>query len=202
VVELPDAIHSVRVRQEERGIFFCFEAHPDDAEKRQPFWLYWDHNTKRFEDNMYRIIQLIACEPDEPRAVTTDTVYDLLPRAIAHVVDSSQRTRATQEAQTKVAPEQTAVRVALMQHAAQAGLERPQLLAALQFLNEPMFRFAVRKLRELYQMYQGDEDIIALCNAVDDLRIQFQKQASVSKEETPDSITAEDLLLVCFEYVV
>ena len=151
---------------------------------------------------MYRIIQLIACDPDEPRAVTTDTVYDLLPRAIAHVVDSSQRTKATQEAQTKVAPEQTAVRVALMEHAAQAGVERQRLLAALQFLNEPMFRFAIRKLRQLYQVYQADEDIVALVNAVDDLRIQFQKQTTSSQEEAPEAITAEDLLLVCFEYVV
>jgi len=203
VVEgLPDGIHSTRMRQDEHGVFFCFEAHPDDADRRQPFWLYWDHDTKQFEDNMYRIIQLIACDTDEPRAVATDTVYDLLPRALAYLVDASQRTRATQAAQARVAPEQTAVRVALMEHAAQAGIQRRRLLALLQFLNEPMFRFVIRKLRQLHDAYRADGSIGRLADAVDDLRLQFQKQAVSSRQDVPEALSAEDLHLVCFEYVI
>jgi len=201
VEELPDGIHSVRACRCEKGIFFCFEAHPDDEEKRQPFWLYWDHNTRRFEDNMYRIAELIACDPDEERATTTEEVYDVLPKAIEYVVELSRRTRATEDARTKVSKEQTAVRLAIREEALQSGVERERVLTVLQFLNEPMFPFSVRKLRNAHKAYQIDDDIKKLFNAVDDLRMQFQKAEDDTQEEGQKSITAEDLHLVCFEHI-
>ena len=85
--ELPDGIHSVRTVRGDRGIFFCFEAHPDS-------------------------------------------------------------------------PEQTTIRTLIGQRAIQAGVSRERVLSVLQFLNEPMARFAQRHLRQSYQAFTGTDDII------------------------------------------
>ena len=199
--ELPDGIHSVRTVRGDRGIFFCFEAHPDSPERRRAMWIYWDHHRRSFDDNLYRIAQLIACSPEEPRGVTEDSVYDLLPKAIEFLTDSSKRTVASQEARHKVTPEQTAIRNLIGHRAIQAGVGRERVLSVLQFLNQPMARFAQRHLRQSYQAFAQTDDITALVDAVDDLRIRFQGSAEGTEAPETDPLAAEDLHLVCFEYI-
>ena len=128
-------------------------------------------------------------------------MYDILPKAIEFLTDSSKRAVASREARHKVTPEQTAIRTLIGQRAVQAGLTRERVLSVLQFLNEPMARFAQRHLRQSYQAFTATDDITALVNAVDDLRIRFQ--GSAEGPETPEAnpISAEDLHLVCFEYL-
>ncbi len=72
----------------------------------------------------------------------------------------------------------------------------------MRFLSEPMFHFAIRRIRQVLESYQVDGDIVALMDAVDDLRIEFEKQGSPAENEASPPLTAEDLHLVCFEYIV
>ncbi len=72
----------------------------------------------------------------------------------------------------------------------------------MRFLGEPMFRFAIRRLRQVLESYQVDDDIVALMDAVNDLRIEFEKQESRVENEASEPLTADDLHLVCFEYIV
>ena len=65
-----------------------------------------------------------------------------------------------------------------------------------------MFHFAIRRIRQVLESYQVDGDIVALMDAVDDLRIEFEKQGSPAENEASPPLTAEDLHLVCFEYIV
>lgn len=203
IEDLPDGIHSAREKQDERGIFFCFETHPDDPHMRQTFWIYWDHEMRRFEDNMYRIAELIACKPDEERKQSAQDVYDILPKAMQYIAESSRRTSAGEDARTETTKEQNLVRVTIRDEALQAGIDRKRVMAVLKFLNQPMFRFAVRRLRETYQEYNADQDIKKLVNEVDDLRLGFEADADEQEEaESSEPITADDLHLACFEYVV
>lgn len=197
--QLPDGIHSVRTVRGDRGVLFRFEAHVDSPERRRAMWICWDHHRRSFDDNLYRIGQLIACSPEEPRGATEDSVYDLLPRAIEFLTDSSKRTVASQGARHKVTSEQT--RTLIAQRAIQAGVGRERVLSVLRFINEPMARFAQRHLRQSCQASAQTDDVTALVDAVDDLRTRFQSNAEVTEAGEAEPLAAEDLHLVCFECV-
>lgn len=201
VERLPDGIHSIRNFPKARGVFFCFERDGEHAEERRAIWLYWDERAQRFEDNVHRMIQLIACPPDEARGQSTQSVFDLLPKAIQHVVQASQRTTASVQARPKLPPDQVAVSVALQQNAAQAGVRRDLLLRLLKFLSNPMTRFAERQFHQFIGRYQGSRDVKRLADDVDDLRVKFEGADAEEKLERAAPITAEDLRLVCFEYI-
>ena len=129
VASLPDGIHSCRERAGERGIFFHFQAFPDDPERRRHYWVYRDHATGRFEDNRFRIAQLIACGEGEPRAEPIDSVFDVLADAVEHVLGSIRRTAAMEQATPKADPEQVKARAALKEGSS-AGRDRPRALEA------------------------------------------------------------------------
>ena len=202
VEELPDGIHSSKQVHDEAGIFFCFEAHPDDSEHRQCFWIYWDNRTRQFEHNPYRIAQLIACERDEPRAKPLDTVYEVLPEAIQFVVDSTKDIAATREAQHKLPQEQIAVGVAIRDVGLRQGIGQDRVLELSKFLNQPLARFMQRQLRRLYLAYDADGDIHRLADEVEDLKRRFEgPSVETAPSETPPVLKPEDVHLVCFEYV-
>lgn len=199
--QLPDGVHSCRRKGDERGIFFAFEAHPDDPERRRQFWVYRDHASGRFEDNRFRIAQLIACPEEEPRTATTDSVFDVLPQAVEHVLKSCERAAAMEAAAPRIDPEQTRARVALQEGLRQGGLDRPRTLGAIRFLNQPMLPFARRRIRLAYEAFATSNDIRALLDAVDDLRIQFQVDNVEAEKPGQGTVTEADLHLVCFEYI-
>jgi hypothetical protein len=201
VKRLPDGIHSIRELPKARGIFFCFERDGGAAEDRRAIWLYWDGQSQRFEDNIYRMIQLVSCKPDEPRGDSTQSVYELIPEAIAHIVEGARRTAATEQALPKLPPEQTSVRVALQENAARAGVSRSQLLSLIRFLGAPTTRFAERQFKQYLARYQQSRDAKKLAEEIDDLRVKFEGEEQVQKTEPSHPITAEGLRLVCFEYI-
>ncbi|MBU0609075.1 MAG: hypothetical protein KKI08_14410, partial [Armatimonadetes bacterium] len=202
VVEgLPDGIHSIRDVPKARGVFFCFECDREHAEERRAIWLYWDAQAQRFEDNVHRMVQLIACGPEEPRGHSTQGVYELLPKAITHIVQAAERTAAGERARPKLPPDQIAVTVALQQSALQGGVRRDLLLRLIRFLSNPMTRFAERRFHQFIARYQAQKDIKGLADAVDDLRVKFEGADAEREADAHPPIAAEDLRLVCFEYV-
>lgn len=201
VRDLPDGIHSVRDLPKAKGVFFCFERDGDSTDDRRAIWLYWDERSRQFEDNIYRMIQLISCQPNEPRGHSTQSVYDLLPKAIEHIVESARRTAATEQALPKLPAEQMNVRVALQENAVRGGVARDVVLRVLQFLSSPTTSFAERQFKQFLARYQQTRDVKMLANAVDDLRIKFEGEEQAQKAEPSRPITAEELRLVCFEYI-
>lgn len=137
----------------------------------------------------------------EPRGHSEQSVYELLPRAVAHIVQASARTAAGEQARPKLPPDQIAVSVALQQAALQAGVPREVVIRLLKFLSNPMTRFAERQFRQFLGRYQTDKDLRGLADAVDDLRGKFEGADAAQEAETRPPLRAEDLRLVCFEYL-
>ena len=84
-----------------------------------------------------------------------------------------------------ITPEQTTIRTLIGQRAIQAGVSRERVLSVLQFPNEPMARFAQRHLRQSYQAFTQTDDVTALVDAVDDLRIRFR--GSAEETDAPEA---------------
>lgn len=200
VASLPDGIHSCRERAGERGIFFHFQAFPDDPERRRHYWVYRDHATGRFEDNRFRIAQLIACGEGEPRAEPIDSVFDVLADAVEHVLGSIRRTAAMEQATPKADPEQVKARAALKEGARRGAIDRERSKQVMRFLAQPMMAFARRRVREAMEEH-GSADPEGLLDALDELRISFEGQTAPMPGQPSGPVTADDLLLVCFEYV-
>lgn len=201
VKRLPDGIHSIRELPKARGVFFCFDRDGMTVEDRRAIWLYWDAHSQRFEDNIYRMIQLVSCKPDEPRGHSVQSVYELIPKAIEHIVQGARRTAATEQAPPRLPAEQTSVRVALQENAARVGVPRSLLLRLIRFLGAPTTGFAERQFKQYLARYQQSRDAKKLAEEVDDLRVKFEGEEQVQKAERSQPITAEELRLVCFEYI-
>jgi len=201
VDRLPDGIHSCRAIGGERGIFLYFQAHPDDAERRRHFWVYWDHAAQRFEDNRFRIAQLIACEEDEPRAEEIDSVYDVLPKAMEHVLKSVQRTAAMEAARPRVDPEQGRARTMIQEAVREAAVDRQRAIEAIRFLDQPMMPFAVKQIRQACDAHAAGGPAKELLEAVSELRRKFSAEATGRGTAAAEALTPDDLHVVCFEYV-
>ncbi len=218
--ELPDGIHSGLMRQGARGVFFYFTAqekkHRQGAGKgnRQHYWRYIDVSSDwrggRIEDNRYIITNLIQCQPDTVRIVPADgevDIFALQEQVISSIVQSSVEQVAVEEAPKLLDPIQQTIATTLRSYINSPAINRKEIIAAIQRLNEPQPGVYVKTLRKAYEAFTSNAQVDELLAAVKSIGAGTNVPGNGGAASSADSpgdktpIKREDLKLICFDYV-
>jgi superfamily II DNA/RNA helicase len=218
--ELPNGIHSGLMRQGARGVFFYFTAQEKKRRQgmgkgnRQHYWRYIDVSSDlrggRIEDNRYIITNMIQCQPDTARIVPVDgevDIFALQEQVISSIVQSSVEQVAVEEAPRLLDPIQQTIATTLRSYINNPGINRKEIIAAIQRLNEPQPGVYIKTLRKAYEAFTSNTQVDELLAAVKSIGAganapgnnNISGNTAVSESKTP--IRREDLKLVCFDYV-
>jgi hypothetical protein len=198
---LPDGIHSGREKDEYRGLFFYFTAPPAKEEGgRRHFWRYYDAETGAITENRYEIINLIRCERGEERVIGEADVFEVQEIVVEDILASVQSQEALEAAPKILENVQQHVTTLLQGQIDNPELSRQEVRAALKSLREPLPGPYLKDLEGAYQSYQRDGDVAALLEAVHSLEA-VEETASEKVEAKTRPLAADDLHLVCWEYV-
>jgi len=218
--ELPDGIHSGLMRQGARGVFFYFTAQEKKRRQgtgkgnRQHYWRYIDVSSDwrggRIEDNRYIITNMIQCQPDTVRIVPADgevDIFALQEQVISSIVQSSVEQVAVEEAPKLLDPIQQTIATTLRSYINSPAINRKEIIAAIQRLNEPQPGVYVKTLRKAYEAFTSNAQVDELLTAVKSIGAGTNapgnggagKSADSPESKTP--VKREDLKLICFEYV-
>ena len=199
VVDLPNGIHSGIRRQKCYGMFFYFQAPRPVGEGKRHFWRYIDARTHEIVDNRYEIAQLIACQPDEPRYIGDQDVFQLQEKVIEDILAANREVEAKAAAPTTVDPIQQTVAEELKDALRRQSIEREAAKTCIRFLGQPMGRSLQLKLRQVHQSWSKERDDEALLAAVHVMATEFGKDRPANGHV--GKTRREDLELICFEYV-
>ena len=185
-----------------KGVFFYFQAAAKDGGKLH-FWKYYDLKAQTIIDNRYIVANLIACQKDTPRVVDPDIfsgVFELQEKTIADILQSEEEKRALEVAPRSIDPIQQTVATALQSYLNHPDVNRREAIEIIRFLNQPMLRVQVQRLRQVYRDFQSKSNLTSLLASLADLR------KTVGGEQTrgPDrdrllQLKREDLRLICFD---
>ncbi|GCE49834.1 phospholipase D-like protein [Thermosporothrix hazakensis] len=209
---LPDGIHSGLWRDGHKGVFFYFTAPVRErgsrggkAVGRQHFWRYVDLASDPrggvIEDNRYRILNLIQCQPDTGRVVPTHfqvDIFALQEKVISSILQASENQRSIEEAPKILDPMQQKVSAVLRQFANGRDVRRKEVIEAMQKLSKPLPRVYIKELRKALELFKKDRNARALLDVVLKLDIETQAQP---KPEKKSPLKREDLKLICYDYV-
>ena len=204
LIDLDDGIHSGLERHNTKGIFFYFTAPRDNG--RAHFWRYYDLETRKIIDNRYRIMQIISCVPDTPRFPPPYQEVDIF-NIQQHVIESILKDVSQQEVTSivnkPVAEEQTVVSQLLQEHLNNPNYSRKELRELRKFLKQPLVGASVQQLRKSLQSYDATNDIGVIVDAIKEIYSYQAEHTSIETEKGEDKrrIEAEQLKLICFEYI-
>ncbi len=199
IADLPNGIHSGLRRQKCYGMFFYFQASRTSGEGRRHFWRYIDARSHDIKENRFEVAQLIACQPDEPRCIGEQDVFVLQDRVIGHVLASQREVEAKAAAPASVDPIQQTMAEELKDALRRQTVDRELAKRCVRFLGQPMGRSLHVKLRKAHESWSQSRDDGVLLAAVGALADEFTKDRPTSEPAAP--LRAEDLELICFEYV-
>ena len=185
--ELPDGIHSGLARSGYRGIFFYFTAPTSRGDSREHFWRYYDLKDKRIIDNRFVIANLISCSPDTSRVVGDigNEIFKIQDEVIENIVKSSVEQRAIEAAPKILDPTQTTIATLLDGYMNSPDVDRQEVRAAKQFLNNPMIPSYIKTLKKTYSDFAQAKDVKALLKTIAEL--QEKSGADKGEESSPAS---------------
>jgi superfamily II DNA or RNA helicase len=199
---IPDGIHSGRRIEDARGLFFYFILrNPQGAV--QHFWKYYDLNDNQIIDNRYIISNRIACNRDEPRVIPHNVdVFGIQEEIKKDIMKDIGDAISLEKAPKRIETEQQTIVATLQDYLNQPGIDRRDLMSVLRGLERPLARVYVKRMREAYKSFIEDEDIGVLIQVMKDIMLEIgdiprDTEAPVNEAE----VHAEDLHLVCFEYI-
>ncbi len=212
--ELPDGIHSGLARQGAKGIFFYFTAPAQGGTRpsagsssRQHYWRYIDLSEDwrggRIDDNRYLVTNLIQCQPDTPRLVPVDgevDIFALQEKVITSIVQSSIEQVAVAEAPKQLDPIQQSIATVLRGYINSPIINRKEVIAAIQQLNQPLPGVYVKELRRAFESFTTSGQVNELLATVQGIG-QEQAQPVGIGSESKAPVRREDLKLICFDYV-
>jgi hypothetical protein len=197
---LPDGIHAGREQDDDRGLFFYFTAPPvEEAGPRRHFWRYYDLESGRILDNRYEIARLIRCGPDEPRVTGEGVdVFEIKDRVIDDILGSVRHQQAIEAAPKILDDAQQVVATVLQAQRNNPAVASREVREGLKTLREPLPRAYVADLRDAYDAYQRDGDVVALLATVQELEpVEGPDGAPASSP----ALKEEALHLVCWEWI-
>lgn len=197
---LPHGIHSGLRRARAHGMFFYFQAPRADGTGKRHFWRYIDAKTLEVVENRYQIAQLIGCQPDEPRYIGDQDVFVLQDKVIDSIIGAEREAEAKAAAPQTVDPTQQAVAEELKNAIRRGTVDRDASKKAILYLGQPMARFAIKRLKESYSLWRGNQDDKPLLKSVQELATDFAKQNPSSSTASPP-LSRESLDLICFEFI-
>jgi len=199
VVNLPDGIHSGLRRQKCYGMFFYFQAPRPSGQGVRHFWHYIDARTHEIIDNRFQVAQIIACQPDEPRYIGDQDVFDLQEKVIEHILRSEQAVEARAAAAVKPDPIQQMIAEELKNAIRRGSVDRERAKAAIRFLAQPAGPFVIKKMKAAFQAWGENRQDQLLLTEMERLKADFGK--GPPGDSSAMLLRREDLRLVCFEYV-
>lgn len=128
-------------------------------------------------------------------------VFAIQAKGQADVLKSVQEQAAVEAAPTIVEPIQQTVTAVLRQHLNNPGIPRKDVLAALGTLGQPATRLVRKQLKTAYETFVVDGDVTQLLAAVASNNPGENEPDAPASDTTKPTLTAEDLHLVCWEYV-
>jgi len=200
LIDLPNGIHSGLRRENCYGMFFYFQAPRPDGSGKRHFWRYIDANSHEIIDNRFEIAQRIACQPDEPRYIGDQDVFVLQEKVIEDILKRERDAEARAAAPSVVDPIQQTVAEELKNAIRRSSVDRDSAKAAIQYLSNPLARFAVKRLRKAHAEWTKERDDDVLLSAVQALSADYARGSSANGDEDR-SLRREDLDLICFEYI-
>jgi hypothetical protein len=218
---LPDGIHSGHAKLGAKGVFFYFTTKKARKNgigspvlaselRRQHFWRYIDlsgeggSNHASIEENRYLITSLLQCEPETLRVVPLSgevNIFELQERVISSILRTSAEQAAREEAPRLLDPIQQTIGLILRRYLNHPGVERKDVIAALQRVNVPQPRVYVKTLRKAHQHFMSKGQIQELLSTVLSIGEHAESAGKAVKSEETALLKREDLKLVCFEYV-
>jgi superfamily II DNA or RNA helicase len=213
---LPDGIHSGLMRRGAKGVFFYFTAQErkggqsETTGVQQHYWRYielsQDMRGGRIEDNRYVITNLIQCQPDTSRVVPFESeldIFALQEKVIASIVQSSAEQVAVEEAPKLLDPIQQTVATTLRGYINSPAVNRKEIIAAIQRLNEPQPGVYIKTLRKAYEAFTANNQIDEILTAVKSIgtATELPDDDNTSNPESKSPVKREDLKLICFDYV-
>jgi hypothetical protein len=203
--KLPDGIHSGLQRSGARGLFFYFRSKKGDSE--QNFWRYYDLKANNILDNRHVLANLIACSPDTPRVMDTETfkaVFTIQEKVIEDLLRGYEEKTALQIAPQPIDPLQQTVATVVQSFLNHPQIERKRAISAIEFLNTPMLRVQVTEMKKLYNEYQQTRNIMELVAGLEAMRSAYginMKQPKNAVSPSRPKLEREDLRLICFDVV-
>ncbi len=203
---LPDGIHSGLLRNQARGVFFCFLFCPGKRE-RIHYWRYIDLSegvqSAHVEENRYIITSLIQCPPETARFVPECdevSIFELQERAIASIIQASVRESVIGDIPKILDPIQPTLRTVLQRYMNSPHIKRQEVISALQKVNVPQPRVHIKTLKKAYQTFSADGNVQALIDTINTIGVPVGSSGDVQGQEKA-VLKREDLKLICFEYV-
>lgn len=207
ITDLDDGIHSGIYRDRAKGVFFYFTAETKgkdgQAAGRQHFWRYYDLNTRKITDNRFEIMQLIAATSETPRFPPPYNEVDIFAvqdAIIASITQSSTHQVALQSVPKIVSPEQITLSELLASNLSHPATSRDEVLTLRKSFQQPLEGVYVSEIRSALQDYAQTkvfEGLLAVARHI------YAQRGIVTPSSTPegDIVRAEDLRLICYEYV-
>lgn len=199
--ELPNGIHSGLRREKCNGMFFYFQGPRSNGQGHRHFWRYIDAGNHDIKENRYEIAQLISCQPDEPRYVGNQDVFEMQEKVIDSILADEQQAIARSVAPTAVDSIQQTISETIKDaiRRRSEAVDRKDAKTCITFLGQPMGRGLHTRLRAAYADWNTEKNDAGLVEAVMDLADQFGKERT--SKSSVKQLSRDDLELICFEYV-
>jgi len=198
--QLPDGIHSGLSKPRAKGMFFYFKAVSKGSRDAYHFWKYFDVNTGEILDNRFMIANLIACSPDTPRVIGDYDPFEIQEKIITNILETQERIQALATTPKTIDPFQQTVATVLQGHLNSSLVNRKRLVDVIKYINQPLTGVQVKGLRSAYQKFQTGHEIVELVTDIERLAETYGSRPH-SAPPPSESITRENLRLVCFEYL-
>jgi hypothetical protein len=130
-------------------------------------------------------------------------IFALQEKVIASIVQSSAEQVAVEEAPKLLDPIQQTIATTLRGYINSPAVSRKEVIAAIQWLNEPQPGVYIKALRKAYEAFSTNGQIDELLTVVKSIGTGTVAPED-SKAGSPVSkspVRCEDLKLVCFDYV-
>jgi len=201
---LPDGIHSGLVKPGAKGIYFYFQA-KDSLAGKLNFWKYYDIKTGEILDNRFLIANMISCTNETPRVIDPileTRIFEIQESVIKDILRSHQQKIALEVAPRTIDPIQQNMITIIQGHINNPDILRSQALKVIGFLNLPKQQVQIKKLREIFKVFEQNGD---MHEALESLSKMMPQEVESDTEERKLSNSAqlerEKLRLICFDYL-
>ncbi|MHC5053960.1 MAG: helicase-related protein [Planctomycetota bacterium] len=199
IADLPHGIHSGLRRDKCYGMFFYFQAPRPDGHGKRHFWRYIDAKSHEVLDNRLEVAQLISCHPDEPRYIGDQDVFALQEKVIEHILAADMQAEARAAVPKAVHPIQRTIAEELKDSIRRNTVDREIAKRCVAFLGQPVGKAVVKRFTAAYDGWEASRDDAVFLSEIASLEEQFGKERRAGR--TAETISREDLELICFEYV-
>jgi len=204
--EVPDGIHSGLHKGSAKGVFAYYQHRDGKGQVLAHYWCYYDSATGEIRTNRLESAELIRCQPETPRVVDPalkDRIHTILHEVREHIVRSTKRSATVQAAPRGVAKEQNVVLVTIQQLANEGKIDGGRAAELMGALGRPLPRGPARDLKKAHTAYVKTDDVAAFVSDIASIAAKYgpAMDAGGAEPEAPTALYADDLHLVCFDFL-